>query len=210
MKRSNNYSVSCNALDESKIKKDNSIAIKAFNTRNLQLAEYPCCSCTKLCFKREVTELAACKKPIEGEAWKQLLDHHESNPVMDDGLPTGYICDYCIKKFRAGVLPARCILNGLLFKNVPIEIAQLNQYEKVLIQRAKAFQVVTKMKIVAGKQLPPSHMVSKIRGSTFHLPLPLQETLKRLPTLDQLIPEHGELYILLRSIPTAKMLYGRT
>ena len=123
---------------------------------------------------------------------------------MDDGLPTGYICDYCIKKFRAGVLPARCILSGLLFENVPMEIAQLNQYEKVLIQRAKAFQVVTKMKTVAGKRLPPSHMVSKIRGSTFHLPLPFQETLKRLPTPDQPIPEHGELYILLRSIPSAK------
>ena len=85
-----------------------------------------------------------------------------------------------------------------------MEVAQLNQYEKVLIQRAKAFQVVTKMKTVAGKRLPPSHMVSKIRGSTFHLPLPLQETLKCLPTPDQPIPEHGELYILLRSIPTAK------
>ena len=87
----------------------------------------------KLCFKREVTELAACKKPIEEDAWKQLLDHYESNPVVDDGLPTGYICDYCIKKFCAGVLPARCILNGLLFENVPTEITQLNQYEKVLI-----------------------------------------------------------------------------
>ena len=85
-----------------------------------------------------------------------------------------------------------------------MEVAQLNQYEKVLIQRAKAFQVVTKMKTVAGKRLPPSHMVSKIRGSTIHLPLPLQETLKRLPTPDQPIPEHGELYILLRSIPSAK------
>ena len=73
---------------------------------------------------------------------------------------------------------------------VPIEVAQLNQYQKVLIQRPKAFQVVTKMKTVAGKQLPPSHMVSKMQGSTFHLPLPLQETLKRLPTPDQPIPEH--------------------
>ena len=49
------------------------------------------------------------------------------------------------------------------------------------------------MKTVAGKRLPPSHMV-----------IPLQETLKRLPTPDQPIPEHGELYILLRSIPSAK------
>ena len=72
------------------------------------------------------------------------------------------------------------------------------------IQRGKAFQVVTKMKTVAGKRLPPSHMINKVRGSTFHLPLPLQETLKRLPTPDQAIPEHGELYVLLRSIPTAK------
>ena len=47
-------------------------------------------------------------------------------------------------------------------------------------------------------------MVSKVRGSTFHLPLPLQETLKRLPTPSQPIPGQGELYILLRSIPTAK------
>ena len=198
------FTVSHDALDETKLSKDSAIAIKAFNTSNLQLAEYPCISCMKLCFKRDVTELAACKKPIKGDAWKRLLDHYKSNPVVDDGLPTGYICDYCITKFRAGVLPARCILNGLLFENVPMEIAQLNQYEKVLIQRAKAFQVVTKMKTVAGKRLLPSHMVSKIRGSTFHLPLPLQETLKRLPTPDQPIPEHGELYILLRSIPSAK------
>ena len=199
-----NFTITRDALDESQLREDNAIAINAFNARNLQLAEYPCISCMKLCFKREVTELAACKNPIEGNAWKQLLDHYESNPVVDDGLPTGYICDYCIKKFRAGVLPAWCILNGLLFENVPIEIAQLNQYEKVLIQRAKAFQVVTKMKTVAGKRLPPSHMVSKVRGSTFHLPLPLQETLKRLPTPSQPIPEHRELYILLCSIPTAK------
>ena len=116
------------------------------------------------------------KNPIEGKAWEQFLDHYESNPVVDDGLPDGYLCDYCMKKFHADVLPARCILNGLLFEDVPEEIAQLNQYEKVLIQRAKAFQVVTKMKTVAGRRLPPSHMVNKIRGSTFHLPLPLQET----------------------------------
>ena len=159
-----NFTITRDALDENQLREDNAIAINAFNARNLQLAEYPCISCMKLCFKREVTELAAC---IEGNAWKRLLDHYESNPVVDDGLPTGYICDYCIKKFRAGVLPARCILNGLLFENVPIEIAQLNQYEKVLIQRAKAFQVVTKMKTVAGKRLPPSHMVSKTFAYSF-------------------------------------------
>ena len=47
-------------------------------------------------------------------------------------------------------------------------------------------------------------MVSKIRGSIFHLLLPLQETLKHLPTPDQPIPDFRELYMLLRSIPPAK------
>ena len=85
----------------------------------------------------DVTEIHACKNR---KAWERFLKYYDSNPVPDDGLTDEYLCNYCIKKFRARVLPARCILNGLLFENVPIEIAQLNQYEKVLIQRAKAFQ----------------------------------------------------------------------
>ena len=60
------FTVSHDALDETKLSKDNAIAIKAFNTRNLQLAEYPCISCMKLCFKRDVTELAACKSLSKG------------------------------------------------------------------------------------------------------------------------------------------------
>ena len=87
---------------------------------------------------------------------------------------------------------------------MPTEILLLNQHERVLIQRAKAFQVVTKMQTVAGKQLPPSHKISKVKGSTFHLPLPLTETLKRLPNPKEPLPLNGELYILLRSIPTHK------
>ena len=60
------------------------------------------------------------------------------------------------------------------------------------------------MNPVGGKKLPPSHLINKVHGSTFHLPLPLQETLKRLPSLTQPILDHGELFVLLRSIPTTK------
>ena len=60
------------------------------------------------------------------------------------------------------------------------------------------------MQTVAGKCLPPSHKVSKVKGSTFHLPLPLNETLKRLPSPEEALPLSGELYILLQSIPTEK------
>ena len=101
-------------------------------------------------------------------------------------------------------------MNGLNFSSVPTEIAELNQFEKKLIQRSKVFQCVTKMQTVGGKRLPGSHRVSKVHGSTFHLPLPLEQTLQRLPTPRDPIPGHTELYILLRSIPTKKTLYGKT
>ena len=87
---------------------------------------------TKLCNKVDVTAL-------KGETWDWFKEYYESNPLIDDGLPDGYLYDYCIRKFRANELTARCILNGLLFENVPMEITALNQYEKVLIQRVKAF-----------------------------------------------------------------------
>lgn len=66
------------------------------------------------------------------------------------------------------------MLNGLMFDEIPKEIHHLNDYEKVLlIQHTKPFQVVLKMKPVA----PPSHLINKVLGFTFYLPLPLQETL---------------------------------
>ena len=58
------------------------------------------------------------------------------------------------------------------------------------------------MHTIAGKRLRPSHKVSKVKGSTFHLPDLLNETLKRLPTPEEPLPINGELYIILHSLPT--------
>ena len=94
-------------------------------------------------------------------------------------------------------------MNGLDFGGVvPEEIRLLNTYEKVLIQRAKCFQTVTRMGTVAKKHLPSTHRIQKVHGTTFHLPLPLEETLKKLPEPHQPLADTSELYILLRSIPT--------
>ena len=128
------FGVSCETLDESKIREQYKKAISAFTKRNIEHAEYPCVSCTQLCFKRDCRQLDRLETPVTGKAWQQLMNHIESNPTIDDGLPTGYICDFCLGKFCAGLLPSRCILNGLVFETIPKEIAQLNQYEKVLIQ----------------------------------------------------------------------------
>ena len=144
--------------------------------------------------------------PVAGENWQKLLDYIDSHPGYDDGLSDGFVCNYCKGKFCQGILPARCVLNGLSFHLIPKEISELNDYEKLLIQRAKAFQVVLRMNPVGGKKLPPSHLINKVHGSTFHLPLPLQETLKHLPSPTQPILDHGELFVLLQSIPTTKQV----
>ena len=48
------------------------------------------------------------------------------------GFPGGFICKYCLDKFREGTLPPRCMLNCFDLDTVPTEIMALNQYEKVL------------------------------------------------------------------------------
>jgi len=82
------------------------------------------------------------------------MKYLDSHPVPNDDLNAGYICNFCNEKFQSGTIPSRCMLNGLSFQSVPTEILQLNQHECVLIQKAKAFQVVTKMQTIAGKRLP--------------------------------------------------------
>lgn len=144
--------VTTNVLDESSILEKYDTAYEAFHTMYTNHAEYPCMSCNKLCFKQECKQLDRCWKPIRSDGWDRLLKYLEEHSAPDDVLPSGFICHYCIEKFCTGVLPSRCILNGLLFESIPAEIAQLNQYEKVLIQRAKAFQTVTKSKTVTGKK----------------------------------------------------------
>lgn len=99
-------------------------------------------------------------------------------------------------------MPAYCVLNNLLVHDVPKVISSLNTFEKILIQRAKAFQTVVKMGTVINRKLPHRQMVQKVKGRTFHLPLPLQETLNKFCFNTDAINVNHELYILIRSVPT--------
>ena len=146
------HMVAIDVLDENIILEEYEAAYEVFRSTYTTHAEFPCMSCNKLCFRQDCRQLDQCKKPIRSDAWERLLMYLEEHPFPDDGLPTGYICHYCIDKFCAGKLPSRCILNGLQFDSVPAEIAELNQYEKVLIQTAKVYQIVTKSNTIAAKK----------------------------------------------------------
>jgi len=189
-------------LNETEIYERHKAAYEKFSEKCLDFAKYPCISCDNLCYRRGCSHLSSlCTLPNNCE-WQALMDFNDNILDYQDGLPEGYICKYCLNYFRQGKLPPRCKLNGLQFGGIPEEISILNVYEKILIQRAKCFQTITRMGTVAKRKLPASHKVQKVIGTTFHLPLPIEETLNRLPDPQQALPDHGELFILMRSVPT--------
>ena len=87
---------SSSVVDESIILKTYMNAFFAYKNRCSELAEFPCLSCTKLCFKRECVFLDRCKQPVTGNAWNSFIQYLDSHPAPDDSLTTGYICKFCI------------------------------------------------------------------------------------------------------------------
>jgi len=77
-------------------------------------------------------------------------------------------------------------------------ITSLNTFEKILVRRPKTFQTLVKMGTVINKKLPERQ---KVKGGTFYLSLPLQETWNKCKNTD---PINHEMYILVRDIPTKK------
>ena len=126
-------------LNEQYIYKAYEKAFLKFNEKCLEVAKYPCMSCDKLCFKRECAEMNRLKVIPKKQ---NFLDFIESRTEFDDSLPNGYICDYCLEYFRSNRLSPRCILNGLDVGTIPDKMKMLNPYEKVLLQRAKCFQLL--------------------------------------------------------------------
>jgi len=162
----------CTILSDEDIIFQYSKAFKALTKRSMDTPRYVCVSCERLCFKKNVFEINKLKMEMNTNSiWKDLMSH-----IKEHNINAEYICDYCERKFRKGILPAYCVLNNLFVHDVPDVIASLNTFEKILIQRAKAFQTVVKMGTVINKKLPERQMIQKVKGRTFHLPLPLQET----------------------------------
>jgi len=143
--------------------------------RSMDTPRYVCVSCERLCFKKNVSKINKLKAQMDTSSiWRDLMAHIKEHNVNSE-----YICDYCERKFHNGILPAYCVLNNLFVHDVPDIIASPNTFEKILIQRAKAFQTVVKVETVINKKLPERQMIQKIKDR-IQLPLPLQETLNKL------------------------------
>ncbi|KAL1447888.1 hypothetical protein WDU94_006568 [Cyamophila willieti] len=170
-------------------------AFQDMTKKSQDLPIHPCLSCERLCYRRDTVEMAKMKKALEGSEWQKLMNY-----ALAQNIPQEHICKNCLTKFRGNAMPASCIMNDLESPSVPLEISSLNNYEKLLIQRAKAFQTVVRMGSVSG-QRRHQNLLQKVVGRTFHLPLPIEETLKKLPSPTEAILRHQELFVTIRGLP---------
>ena len=160
---------------------------------------HSCVCCESLESVRNMTEIAKMRKPINTAIWVAVIkDAQEKNRQST------YVCTYCVIQMRKGIMPPTCIFNNLRVDEIPPEISALNATEKMLIQRAKAFQIIERKGTVGKKNLPPKQRIEKVIGRTFHLPLSMEETLKRICPETEPINKNHEYYILVRSLPSAK------
>lgn len=108
-----------------------------------------CVSCHRLLCLRDLSAINKLRNSIQTDIWHRLqlfneTFHIESSP---------FICHLCLKKIRDNDLPSNSILNSLYYSDVPKQLSDLNNYEKMLIQRGKAFQVVTSLIPVGNKNM---------------------------------------------------------
>ena len=74
----------------------------------------------------------------------------------------------------------------------------------MLIKRAKAFQAVQRKGTVSNKNLPFNRKIPSVKGRTFYLPLPIEETLRKICPENESISLDHEFYVLIRSLLNKK------
>ena len=168
---------------------------------------YSCCSCERLLTRARLTEFTAKTKKFSTDQWCTLKAYLAERD-KDFNTKTYYICTYCRPLLNDKKIPDRCVLNSLYVEPVPEELSGLNALERQLIQRAKCFQTVIRLGTYTGK-VPIYNATKAVKGTTFFLPLPLQDTINKLDTAglpddlssERILPD-PELYIIIDGRPT--------
>ncbi|CAH0775337.1 unnamed protein product [Bemisia tabaci] len=189
-------------LNEDDLVQKYSTCHTAYAKRMKNLPVNYCLCCERLMPRDGLTDMTSAKTSTPATAaWKRVYD-----AAKRKNLSLEFACKYCKDKLAENYIPPIATINKMEVPEVPPAIQKLNQFGKMLCQRAKVFQVVVKAGTVMGnKNRPASLLVSKVIGRSFHLPLPLEQTLNRILTPEQVILPDQELFILVRGLPTKNM-----
>ena len=163
--------------------------------------EHACICCERL-HQRKSVSVVSLSDDFNSEIWRQLKSHILKYPPTVPGQVL-YMCYYCKCRVRGGIMPARCVLNGLQTVPIPPELAALDLLSRQLIQRAKCYQTVVRLGTYTGK-VPRYNSLQACKGTMFFLPLPLNKTIETLNKVQQhtsVLPD-PELYIIVNGRPT--------
>lgn len=127
-----------------------------------------------------------------------------SNP---DDEETYYLCNHCKPIIKTDTMPARCVLNGLVSEPIPDELKGIDAFSLQLIQLAKAFVTVIRLKSYSHK-VPTYNSLKASKGNMFVLPLPLQDTTKTLELNECGLPK-PKLLAKVDGLPTNKKVVWR-
>ena len=205
--------VDCSALRRPNLEMELAIVhaalIAGFEKEIDDFPEHACICCERL-HQRKSVSVVSLSDDFNSEIWRELkahiLKYHPTVPGQ-----VLYMCYYCKCRVRGGIMPARCVLNGLQTVPIPPELAALDLLNRQLIQRAKCYQTVVRLGTYTGK-VPRYNSLQACKGTMFFLPLPLNKTIESLNNVEQhtsVLPD-PELYIIVNGRPTKSNVVWRS
>ena len=175
------------------------------------LPTVPCVSCNKLITEDSKTITSRWGKPKQpGSQYMRLLQYRQSEEYIRKGgtrldtLIGSKICGYCWGKMdQKGEVPGTSLINGMDIGTTPDEIKRLNMFETLLIKQYSHFQVMLKLGPTVGNR-PNNEKMKAMKGFSVHIPVPVQQNVKKLgdDRPNKLIDPKN--YILLHGLPTIK------
>ena len=178
--------------------------IKQFDKQVHDYAIHPCACCERL-HKRSCVKEVYFDDFQPNNVWLTIKAYAilSCPDVGDDPV---YLCNYCRPKVKAGVMPGRCVINGLESPPIPKELKDLDLFTVKFLQLAKAFQTVVRLSTYTNK-VPSYNSLKACRGNMFILPLPLEKTIKTLSESELPKPE---LYVIVDGAPTKEKVIWRS
>ena len=131
-------------------------------------AVFPCCSCERLCQRKQVSLFNFSLDKYNTDAWVRLRAHI----VENNSTEKLYICQHCRPFLDKNAIPSRCVLNGLITESVPVELKLPDVLRKQLIQRQKHFRLLCGwVHILVKCQHIMLYRLARAACFSFHCPL---------------------------------------
>ena len=178
--------------------------IKQFDKQVHDYAIHPCTCCERL-HKRSCVKEVYFDDFQPTDVWLTIKAYAILS-CLDEGDDPVYLCNYCRPKVKAGIMPGRCVINGLESPPIPKELKDLDPFTVKFLQLAKAFQTVVRLSTYTNK-VPSYNSLKACRGNMFILPLPLEKTIKTLSESELPKPE---LYVIVDGAPTKEKVIWRS